>query len=141
MARFSNTFKNIILFSDPVSPISTIIERNFRINGGESMNYRLPIFSDGSYDKRYFNSSDAQQQYLRNSYILVGSPIGAYITGEGMLNWKTQLNLNFSQDTENKNNVEYFVVKIVGPCEMEIALIELSVYVDRVLATSDVNSR
>ena len=122
-------------------PISTIIERNFRIKRGESLNYRLPIFSDGSYDKSYFNSSDAQQQYRRTNYILVGGPIGAYVTSEGVLNWKTQLDFHFAQNMENENYVEYFVVKIVGPCETETALIEISVYVDRVLATTDINSR
>ena len=141
MARFSKIFTNNIFFSDSVSPISTIIERNFRIKRGDSLNYRLPVFSDGSYDRTYFNSSDAQQQYSRTSYILVGSPVGAYITREGMLNWKTQLDIHVSQNMENENNVEYFVVKIVGPCKMETALVEISVYVDRVVATTDVNPR
>ena len=133
--------KDIIFFSDPLSPIPTIIERNFRIKKGESLNYRLPIFSDGPYDKRHFNISDVQQQYWRNSYILVGSPVGAYITREGTLNWTTPIDFHFSQNKEKQNNVEYFVVKVVGPCEMETALIEISVYVDRVIPTTDINSR
>ena len=44
------------------------------------------------------------------------------------------------QKTVN-NNEEFLVVKIVGPCEMEIAIVEISVYVDRMLDTADVNLR
>ena len=100
---------------------------------GESLSYKCPIFSDDSNKEHHSNGSDIQQSYKETNYILVGSPIGAGIDDDGILKWKAEFDKHdFQHDVESQDNVEFFVIKMVGPCKQETALIEISVYVNSV---------
>ena len=117
---------NITILSFTGLPIPTVVERKFRINLGEVFIYKLPTFSDNIYlDK---DSKYAKSRHGTNC-ILIGGPTGADISSDGILKWKTQHGNNASLSIQKDNSIEFFVVKIVGPCKNEAALIELSVHV------------
>ena len=116
-----------LLFSE--LPIPTVVERNFRINLGELFTYKLPIFSDDLYLDKRGEDAASRQNYDGTNCILIGGPTGAKIGSEGILKWTAQLDNNSSPSVQKDINIEFFVVKIMGPCKDETALIELSVHV------------
>ena len=105
------------------------------------LNYRLPKFSDNSNIENNDLVSNAPHKFNGMNYILIGSPIGADISLDGTLKWKAQIDTNVSKNAENENKVEFFAVKVVGPCEQETALIELSVYVYGTSPIRNINYR
>ena len=78
-------------------------------------------------DKRGEDAA-SRQNYDGTNCILIGGPTGAKISSDGILKWKAKLDNNSSPSVQN-DNIEFFVVKIMGPCKDETALIELSVHV------------
>ena len=131
-------------FNIVARPIPTIIERKFHITPGESLSYSLPVFSESDYEKSYqFESKNNQIARKETNYILIGSPIGADITKNGVLHWRPQSDTDKSQKMENEeqNDIEFFVIKVTGNCEEETALIEVSVHIDLDPSKVDDSSR
>ncbi len=120
---------NITILFFTELPIPTVVERKFRINLGELFTYKLPIFSDDLYLDKRGKNTESRQHYDGTNCILIGGPTGADISSDGILKWKAQHNNNSSLTVQKDNNIEFFVVKIMGPCKDETALIELSVHV------------
>ena len=89
--------------------------------------YRLPRFSDNLSIESI--NSDTSNRHAGMNYKLIGNPIGAFISVDGTLEWKTEVDTNETKNSGIENKVEIFVVKVVGPCEHETAVIEISVYV------------
>ena len=125
-------------------PIPTIIERKFHLTTEESLTYRLPIFSESNID----NGNQYGQGHIRErkqpKYILIGSPIGADITDDGILHWHPSSILNQkkkSEVEEKEDMIEYFIVKVTGNCDDETALIEISVHISSKTSKASDKSR
>ena len=125
---------------EPVFPIPTIVEKTFHLKEGSALIYKLPVFSDSNNQDMLRNHSDTMSQIKSTQYVLIGGPIGAAINGTGYLHWNTQIDGNFYDNSGSQDTVEYLVVKVIGPCKQETALIEISVYVDRDAVTTTSSS-
>ena len=82
-------------------------------------------------------------EHNKTRYILIGSPIGAKISENGVLTWHPDFETNDSEKYENdqEEHVEFFIVKVSGGCEEETALIEITVHINYGPSHTEDNSR
>ena len=92
-------------------PIPTIVERKFHITTGESLIYNLPVFSETDHENNYtYESRINHLAHKETNYILIGSPIGAHISRNGVLQWSPNSETDKSQkmEIEKQNKIEKY---------------------------------
>ena len=89
------------------------------------------------------NKPKNSHEHNKTRYILIGSPIGAKISQNGVLTWHPDFDTIHSKKYENQQDghVEFFIVKVSGGCEEETALIEITVHINYELSHTEDNSR